>query len=190
MEQLFALLNLLQPPPPGVLERLSSMLVRKQVKKKEYLLREGQVSSRLYFIEKGLIRAYYIEEKREEVTTWFMKDNDLIISVESFYEQVPSFENIVAVEDSIVWYITRQQMDWLYREYPAYNYHGRILTEKYYVKSMKRQVSIIKKTQQERYRQLLEKESYLLERAHLHDIASYLGMTLEQLSRVRANFNS
>ena len=78
MEQLFALLNLLQPPPPGVLERLSSMLVRKQVKKKEFLLREGQVSSRIYFIEKGLIRAYYIEEKGEDVTTWFMKDNRIL----------------------------------------------------------------------------------------------------------------
>ena len=190
MEQLFAILNYLQTPPPGLLDRLSSFLVKKEFKKKEYLLREGQTSSKLYFIEEGLIRAYYTDKKDEEVTTWFMKDSDLIFSVESFYEQIPSFENIIAIEASTVWYITYHQLQALYKEFPAYNYHGRVLTEKYYIKSMKRQVALIKKTALERYQLLLEQEPYLLERASLQDIASYLGMTPEMLSKVRAKRSS
>lgn len=189
MEQLFTLLNNLQSPPPGVLDRLSSYLQRKDLKKKEYLLKEGQISTNLYFIKQGLLRAYYIDSKGEEVTTWFMKEGDFVCSVESFYEQTPSFENIIAIEATTVHYITYDQTQALYRDFPAYNYHGRVLTEKYHVLFSKRLVATIKKTALERYQQLLEQESYLLNRASLQDIASYLGMTPEMLSKVRGNRN-
>ena len=189
MEQLFAILNYLQTPPPGVLDRLSSFLTIKHLKKKEYLLKEGQTCTNLYFIEKGLLRAFYVDSKGEEVTTWFMKEGDFICSVESFYEQTPSFENIIAIEPSTVHYITYHQMQSLYKEFPGYNFHGRVLTEKYHVQFAKRMVAMIKKTALERYQQLLEQEPYLLDRASLKDIASYLGMTPEMLSKVRGNRN-
>ena len=186
MEQLFAILHYLQTPPDGLLDRLSSFLTEKHIKKKDYLLREGQVSSKLYFIVQGIIRAFYIDKNGEEVTTWFMQEKDFAFSVVSFYNQIPSFENIVALEDTTVLYITYDQLAALYKEFPAYNYHGRVLTEKYYARSMMREVDMIKKTAQERYQLLLEKEPHLLERASLKDIASYLGMTPVMLSRIRA----
>ena len=63
MEQLFTLLNAVQSPPPGVLDRLSSCLMKKELKKKELLLKERQTCKNLYFIEKGLLRAYYVNDK-------------------------------------------------------------------------------------------------------------------------------
>jgi CRP-like cAMP-binding protein len=190
MQQMFTLLNALQTPPPGLLDRLSSYLLTKDLKKKEHLLIEGQTCTNLYFIEKGLLRAYYIDNKGDEVTTWFMKEGDFICSVESFYEQIPSFENIIAIEPTTVHYISYQQMQALYRDFPAYNYHGRVLTEQYHVRFAKRMVAMIKKTAPERYQQLLEQEFYLLNRASQQDIASYLGMTPEMFSRIRGKIAS
>jgi CRP-like cAMP-binding protein len=67
-----------------------------------------------------------------------MKEGDFVCSVESFYEQTPSCENIIAIEPTTVYYISYDQMRALCKEFPAYNYHIRVLTEKYYVRSMKR----------------------------------------------------
>lgn len=185
--ELLNMLNALQPLSPALIAHLSSVLKEKQFSKKEYLLREGQISSNVYFIQDGLIKACYINTKGEEITNWFMKENDVIFSVESFLEQTPGYEYIVAVEDSTAWYISYQELQALYREFPEFNYHGRVLTEKYYMLSLRREFSIKKKTSMERYQLLLENEPHLLNRASLHDIASYLGMTPEVLSKVRAN---
>ena len=187
MEQLFSMLNDLQHLSPALSERLSSVLMEMKIKKKEYLVREGQISSNVYFVQKGLIRAYYINEEGEEITNWFMKEGDVIFSVESFLEQAPSEEYIMALEDLDLLYISHHELQSIYKELSEFNYHGRVLTEKYYMLSIRRERSLKKKTPMERYQLLLEQEPHLLTRAPLQYIATYLGMTPEKLSKIRAN---
>ena len=187
MENLFGMLNYLQHLSPALSERLSSVLKEISIKKKEYLVREGQISSNVYFVTKGLIRAYHINEEGEEITNWFMKEGDVIFPVESFLEQTPSHEYIMALEDLTVLYISHRELQSIYKELPEFNYHGRVLTEKYYMLSIRRERSLKRKTPIERYQLLLEQEPYLITRAPLQYIASYLGMTPEKISKVRAN---
>jgi CRP/FNR family transcriptional regulator, anaerobic regulatory protein len=189
MEQLFAILRHLQIPPDGLLDRLSSFLTEKQYKKKEFLLREGQVSDKLFFIKQGIIRGYWLEESKEELTSWFMLENDFAFSVESFYDQLPADENIEALEDTVVLYITYDQLETLYKEFPTYNFHGRVLTQKYYKLSIRRDRDKRRKTAHERYQLFLEREPHLVNRVPLQDIASYLGMTQAMLSKVRSEIN-
>jgi CRP-like cAMP-binding protein len=183
------MLNYLQHLSPELSERLSSVLMEMKVKKKEYLVREGQISSNVYFVQKGLMRAYYINEEGEEITNWFMKEVDVIFSVESFLEQTPSEEYIMALEDLDLLYISHRELQSIYKELSEFNYHGRVLTEKYYMLSIRRERSLKKKTPMERYQLLLEQEPHLLTRAPLQYIATYLGMTPEKLSKIRANNN-
>ncbi len=90
--QLFNLIADIQPVSAALQEALPSFLIREKLPKKTLLLRESKVCDRLYFIEKGMVRAFYRHDG-QETTDWFMQEGDLIISVYSFYLQKPSFEN-------------------------------------------------------------------------------------------------
>ena len=79
-----------------------------------------------------------------------------------------------------------QDLQWLYQQYPEFNFVGRVLTERYYVRGEARAIALRRQTALERYETLLETNPQLLHRAHLKHIASFLGMAPETLSRLRS----
>jgi CRP-like cAMP-binding protein len=115
-----------------------------------------------------------------------MKEGDVIVSVESFFDQTVSNENIQALEDSILHYISYRDLQYAYREYPEFNFIGRILTEKYYKMSEKRIYSLRMQRAFEKYHNLIDHFPQLVQRVPCRHIASYLGITEETLSRIRA----
>ena len=96
-----------------------------------------QVSDRLYFIEQGLVCGYYLKESRE-VTSWFMREGDFIISIVGFFTRRPAREFIELLEDSTVWSIHFDQLQQLYRDFSEFNIVGRQITKTYYVLSEER----------------------------------------------------
>ncbi|OCX54295.1 hypothetical protein BEL04_08535 [Mucilaginibacter sp. PPCGB 2223] len=185
-EILYQILHFIAPISAGLRKQLSEYLKRESFAKKHVLVRPGEVARKIYFIREGFARAYYHDADGREHTTWFMGPGDFMISVYSFFTQQPAAEKVELLADSQLLSITWDQLQSLYAEHPEFNFHGRIITQKYYIQSEERAVLLRTKKPAERYRMLLAQYPQLLQQASLGQIASFLSITQETLSRIRA----
>lgn len=185
MEQLLHYLNAIHPLPEACQSRLIATLKTKQLLRKEHLLREGQICQSIFFIQEGLLRCYY-HRGEQEVCSWFMKEGDVVISVESFFRQKRSYEAIQALEDSLLYYIRYDELQQLYLSFPEFNYVARVLTEKYYCLSEQRLYAIRMMRSRERYQFLMDHYPELVLRVPAKYIASYLGLTEVTLSKIKS----
>lgn len=184
MINIFQYLESIHPLPEGLPEHLERVLKKKTLSRREYLLRAGQVCRSIYFIEKGLLRCYAVQGTTE-VCSWFMKEGDICISVESFFRQQYSHENIQALENAEVQYMNYEELQHIYKEYPDFNYTARVLTEKYYLLSEQRLLAMRMRRSHERYAWMMEYFPELLQRVPAKYIASYLGITEVMLSTIK-----
>jgi CRP-like cAMP-binding protein len=193
METLFTLIDKFWPVSADVKLTLQKILHREALPRKHWLLQPGHISDRIYFIEQGVIRGFYLKAGGQgdgrDVTSWFMREQDFIVSILSFYTRQPAHEYIELLEDSIVWSITYAQLQQLYRDFPEFNAIGRLLTEKYYVLSERRTQNLRMQTAPERYQQLLTDFPAIFQRVPLKYIASHLGISPETVSRLRGQRN-
>ncbi|MGB8190464.1 MAG: Crp/Fnr family transcriptional regulator [Chitinophagaceae bacterium] len=185
MEKLLNHLSSIHPLSAGLQQYLLSNLKAKTLKRKDYVLKKGQISSHIYFVKQGLLRCFYLKNNTE-VSSWFMREGDVIISVESFFQQKPSYESIQVLEDCELFYITYEELQHIYRTYPEFNFVGRILTETYYTLSEQRLYSLRMQRSQERYQYLLTHQPELILRVPAKYLASYLGITEVTLSKIKA----
>lgn len=154
-------------------------------KKGDKLLTTKMRCTNLYYIEKGLVRGYYFSEEKE-ITNWFAQEGEFATCFYSFIAQKQSFENIEVVEDVELIQISFTSLQHLYNKFPETERVGRLLTETYYIKLEERLLSMQFKTAKERYKNLLDTRASLIQRAALGQIATYLGISQETLSRIRA----
>ncbi len=184
MNELLDYLHQINPLSPGLRQQLQNILQLKVLAKKEYLLKTGQTCNKIYFIEQGMVRCFYVKYEKE-ICSWFMKEGDVIISVESFFTQKPSYESIQAIEDCVLHSIRYDELQYIFREFPEFNYIARILTERYYTLSEQRLYSLRMERATERYNHLISEHAEIVQRVPSTFIASYLGITLETLSRIK-----
>jgi CRP-like cAMP-binding protein len=185
IDQLFSLLNNISILSPDLQDQIKHYLIEEQFRKKHLLLKDGMVSQRIYFIKKGFARAFYYKDN-EKFTSWFMGEGEIIISVYSFFSRKPSFENIELLEDSILQSINRDQLQKLYAVFPEFNLTGRLITEQYYIRSEERTINLQTLSAKQRYENLLTTYPGILQKASLGQIASFLSIKQETLSRIRA----
>ncbi|MDP4150053.1 MAG: Crp/Fnr family transcriptional regulator [Bacteroidota bacterium] len=177
-------LHSIHPLSTGLREHLYEILRPQEIKKREKLLRSGQICTKIYFIEKGLFRCSYTEHFKE-VCVWFMKEGDVIVSVNSFFRQTPGYQAIQAMEDGRVYSITHGQLQDIYHRFPEFNFTGRVLLEKYYALSEERlRLARIRRVE-ERYANWLKEYPDLAQRIPAKYVAAYLGTTIETLSRIK-----
>jgi CRP-like cAMP-binding protein len=154
--------------------------------KNAVVVQEGELSSKMYFIVKGAARAFYFHQEKE-YTDWFMFENMFMCSLLSFFGGQPSVQCIETLEASDLLVLTREQINWLCdKHHDMQKLNSLILTHGL----ISLQQNIIDqrfKTAQERYVILLKTFPQIIQRVPLKHIASYLGVTQETLSRIRAS---
>jgi CRP-like cAMP-binding protein len=188
MNKLIQYLHAIHPLSGSLREHLYEVVKTTAVRKGQHLLKIGDISERIYFVEKGLFRCYYASESGE-ISAWFMKEGDVIISVDSFFGQLPSYQAIVAMEEGLVYYITYKELQRIYSRFPEFNFTGRIITEKYYGFWDNMVYSLRMKKAEERYHYFLECHPELADRVPATYLASYLGITQQTLSRIKNKKN-
>jgi CRP-like cAMP-binding protein len=139
----------------------------------------------IFFVKKGLMRGYYLDDGKE-VTNWFAQESEFATCFYSFITNAFSFEIIETLEDCELVQISYSSLQNLYVKFPETERIGRIITENYYIKLEERILNLQFKTAKERYQKLVLSKPLLLQRVSLGQIASYLGITQETLSRIRA----
>jgi CRP-like cAMP-binding protein len=156
--------------------------------KNEFFLKEGKICDVLYLAE-GFMRAYTFDLNGNEVTTNLFVKNRQVFDHASFFLQTASDENIQAVTDCLGYSITFEKMNTLFHSIPGYRDYGRGMLVKELVLYKKRTLSMINKTAEQRYEDLIKDDKEIFQFVQLKHIASYLGVTNSSLSRIRREFS-
>lgn len=159
------------------------------ISKGSLLVKSGDSCNELYFVEKGVLRGFVKQENRE-ITTWITAEKELVTSISSYYQHIPSIENIEALEDCRLLLIRREDLEYMYEQFPEVNVLVRKVLEKYYQDAEERAYIARLTDATAKYHRFINTQSHLLNRVPLKYIASFLGMTLETLSRIRSRLSS
>lgn len=159
-----------------------------QVPAKTMLLREGEVSKKLFLIEKGCIRVYF-NNNGKDITFQFFFENNTVASIESFRKGIPSSVSIETIEPSILWYISKQDLNRIIEEIKDIPQLRDAFINAIFERTydyMKHFLSFIKDTPKQRYLNLIQNNPHIVKRVPQHYIASYLGITTVHLSRIKS----
>lgn len=153
-------------------------------KKGEIIVREGQYSKKAYLIVKGSSRAYYLKDGKD-ISDWFSFENEIMASIISFFSNEPSPHYIEFIEDSIVLEFSKDTVDYLSSKYHNFErFISKVVTQTM-LGLCERLHTIQFAKAEDRYKHLLKIYPNITNRIPLTHIASYLGITLETLSRIR-----
>jgi CRP-like cAMP-binding protein len=153
--------------------------------KGEFFVKEGRVCQEIAYIHKGLLRTFYFNNRGEETTSCFCSENNFTTSYKSFILQNPSTLSIQAIDDCELLVIDHSNLEKLYKTSIAWQNIGRMVAQREYI-IMEQYASLLNnENAREKYLQLLKDQPYVLQKASVEDIASYLGVTRRTLSRIR-----
>lgn len=153
--------------------------------KNTILFDTDKIEKYIYFIEKGIARAYCNTDK-QQATFWFGQEGDVMLSYNSYIKEKPGYEIIELLEDSKLLRISHQTLQNLYANHIGLANWGRKLAELELIKTEERFINQQYKTASERYAELINKTPALIQRVQLTHVASYLGVSPVTLSRIRA----
>lgn len=177
-------LDKIYPLPESSKKMLKEYIEEVRHSKEHILLRADKIETSIYFIKKGIVRAYAIQDG-SEITFWFGTEGEPVISMKSYVENKPGYENIELLEDCEFYKLKTKDLQKLFIEDITIANWGRKFAEQELIKTEERLISREFRTALERYKRLLKESPDLLQRVQLGHIASYLGITQVSLSRIR-----
>lgn len=186
---LFSVLRSLYTLTPEAESFLQRHVTTCTIGKRKLLLREGMMCEHIYFVVSGALRGF-TREGQKDITTWITVENELVSSILGLDERVRAIENIQALEKCELLALTYIDLQLMYERFPECNILARKILQRYYADA-ERRAFIARLTKAEnKYRYFLLRHPDLSNRIPLKYIASYLGVTLETLSRIRKKFTS
>lgn len=170
------------------IEQFHARSITKRLRKRQYLLQEGDICYYNSFVAKGCMRLYHVGDKGAEHILKFAIENWWIGDYESYNSGNPAKNNIDALEDSDLILILKTDLDELVRTIPNFQIFKERLDARSFDASQHRILSTISDPAEKRYENFIKKYPDIFNRVPLHMIASYLGLTRETLSRIRSNY--
>jgi len=185
MVNLIDFLLSLHPLPDLLTEHLRGVIKEREFSRKDYLLKAGKICDNIYFVRTGLLRRWYFNGMID-ISSGFMKEGDICLSIESFFSRQPGNENIQALEDSVIQSISYVKLNEFYREFPILNFAGRLLAQIQAVEQDVRIKAMWMRKASHRYAWLQKNFPELSQRVPAKYLASFLGITNVMYSRLRA----
>lgn len=162
----------------------------RKIKRRQMILQEGFVCKHYAFVVEGCFRMYGVDNKGTEHNIQFAAENDWIADIGSFHSGKPSQLFIEAIEPSVILQIGKEDLYFLYRSIPKLDRIFKVIIENKYVELQNRVLQNISSTAQQRYLNFLEQYPTLSQRLPNTQIASYLGITPEFLSKIRKDLTA
>jgi len=150
----------------------------------EYFLEEGKICRSVAFVERGLVR-YFMTQDGNEKTIYFSSEGEFVCNYSSYLPGKPSEVSIQAVEETVLYVISKDNLQRLYTDISMGERFGRLAIEQVFVSSIEQLRSLYTDTPTERYQQFLELYPGLVQRIPQYFIASYVGIKPQSLSRIR-----
>lgn len=168
---------------------LNSLFTFRQLKKGEFLTKQGEVSRTVSFINKGLLRMCYLIDGKE-ICTGFVCENNYISSYASFLTQVPSAENIDALEECELVNLSYDDLQQLYKSNPVFEIFGRRIAEYLFIMVSSQTTRLLTLTPEDHYQSIIKYQPFVIQRVPQYMIASCIGISPEHLSRLRKKMSS
>lgn len=169
------------------LKKYEGLCRRAEIPARTLLLREGEISMRSFYVEKGCLRVCF-NNQGKDLTCQFIFEGQVVSSADSFKKNIPSIFTIETVEASIIQILQKKDYELMMKELSRDNAFLKEMIEIIFERQlhyMREFLSFIRDTPEQRYLNLLHKKPHILQRIPQHYIASYLGITPVHLSRIR-----
>ncbi|MDE3183567.1 MAG: Crp/Fnr family transcriptional regulator [Bacteroidota bacterium] len=167
-------------------EFCKTLFIPKKLRKRQYLLQEGDVCRYTAFVEKGMLRTFTVDDKGNEPILQFSMEGWWVTDLYSYLTDEPSRYNIEALEDCELLLITKPSWETLLEKVPAFEKYFRILIQNNLIATQRRLISSMTESAEDQYTKLIDNFPTCLQRVPQHMIASFLGITPETLSRIRS----
>lgn len=189
IDKLITHLNNYIPLNPREEEDLSNHVVEKNIKRRQFILQENDVCRHYTFVASGLLKMYAVDKNGTDHNIQFASENEWIMDIGSFHSEKPSMLYIEAIEPSVILQIDKLNLIYLFSNYKKFNIDFRVIIENKFVELQNRLLQNLIYTAEERYLTFLEQYPKLFNRLPNTQIASYLGITPEFLSKIRNNIS-
>jgi CRP-like cAMP-binding protein len=165
--------------------KLNDMIKREYYAKSQIILKPGQIPNRAWFIEKGSAMGFVFKEEKK-VPFWFWNENDIMVPLNSFFNQIPSETYIELLEPSILMSISYEDVQEILLGFPESNDYVRKIMQDYQKMSEKRILEFAAYTPEEHYLHLMRDCPAIFRKASVESIAAYLGISRKTLNRIRS----
>lgn len=186
-QRLISILQLIKAIPPADQEIILNGFTMRQFREGDVLFKGGKICQEMFFVLNGVLRIMVTNEKGNEVTHYFLKENQFCTIMDSFNNHVTAHESICAACHVQVLSITKADLWMLYTRVPYLKAMIDAITNQTLLEKIRIRNAYLGQDSATRYQQFLSRQADIATRVPLSDVASYLGITPQSLSRIRKN---